>query len=107
MEEYLRDILECEKTLGNSKFFRPPYGRINFKAIPHLSQFKIIMWDVLSRDYLPKLDCTGSLKRMKQKTENGSIIVFHDSEKAEKNMKMMLPEFLTYLKNEGYLMRAL
>jgi len=107
-EEYLHDIALCDKTIAGSKLFRPPYGQINFKSIALLSlDYEIIMWDILTKDYLPRLNTNRAQKRIQKATRPGSIIVFHDSEKAEKNLKILLPEYLQFLKSEGYLMKLL
>ncbi len=107
-QKYLKEIDACDEVVGDLDLFRPPFGQINFKAIPRILQKKeIIMWDVLSKDYLPKLNKTRALARIKRQTRPGSIIVFHDSEKAEANLKAMLPAYLEFLKDEGYEMKVL
>jgi CRISPR/Cas system-associated protein endoribonuclease Cas2 len=83
--------------------FRPPYGRIKSKQAKHiLKKFKVIMWDKLSRDYDANLKIDESLKAMKNLPANGSIFVFHDSEKAFKNLKILLPELLNFYSLNGY-----
>lgn len=107
-EVYLKDIEDCAKVLGNKRLFRPPFGQINFKAIDELKRsYELIMWDVLTKDYLPMLSTSKALRRIKRQTEAGSVIVFHDSEKAENNLKALLPEYLMFLKKEGYKMEVL
>ncbi len=107
-EQYLNEIAACDEVIGNSGLFRPPFGQINFKAIPLILQKnEIIMWDVLSKDYLPGLNIRRALARIKRQTRPGSIVVFHDSKKAETNLKAMLPEYLKFLKDNGYQMKVL
>jgi peptidoglycan/xylan/chitin deacetylase (PgdA/CDA1 family) len=53
------------------------------------------------------LNVKRALRRIKKETKPGSIIVFHDSGKAKKNLEAMLPEYLLFLKEEGYKMVAL
>lgn len=107
-DKYLEDIAQCEDYLTNNALFRPPYGQINFRAIPAIQRdYEIIMWDVLTKDYLPHLNIKRTLRKIKKHTKPGSIIVFHDSTKAEKNLKALLPPYLTYLKEEGYNMSIL
>ena len=65
------------------------------------------MWNILTRDYDKNLDMNDAIKKIKGNIKNGSIIVFHDSEKAENNMKIMLPEIMQYLQKNGFEMRAL
>ena len=60
------------------------------------------MWDKLSRDFDPKLDINESLDAMKKNVSTGHIFVFHDSEKAEKNVKILLPQLLKHFSELGY-----
>ncbi|MDG1756614.1 MAG: polysaccharide deacetylase family protein [Bacteroidia bacterium] len=105
---YLEDIANCENYLTENTIFRPPYGQINFASIPAIrKKYEVIMWDVLSKDYLKRLNVKRALKRIKKATKPGSIIVFHDSVKAETNLKAMLPNYLKFLEEEGYKMSVL
>ena len=60
------------------------------------------MWDVITRDYNQKLSPEKIFGIVKKYTRNGSIIVFHDSKKAQKNVLSTLPKALQFLKNEGF-----
>lgn len=86
-----------------SDLFRPPHGHVRipqyFKLRKH---FKIVMWDVVTRDYSKLLTPDQVLDNVKKYTRDGSVIVFHDSFKAEKNMKYALPRSLKWLKEQGY-----
>jgi peptidoglycan/xylan/chitin deacetylase (PgdA/CDA1 family) len=88
--------------LSDVKLFRPPYGRIKRSQISALKAYKIIMWDVLSYDYRK----TGSVERQLQRTikatRPGSIVVFHDSFKAEPKMQYILPRYLEHFTDLGY-----
>lgn len=88
----------------HSFLFRPPYGKIKpsqSKAIRQLG-YKIIMWDVLSYDFDPTISAEKCLENVISNTEQGSIIVFHDSVKAEKNLKYALPKAIQILKDKGF-----
>ena len=88
----------------HSFLFRPPYGKIKVsqsKAIRQLG-YKIIMWDVLSYDFDSTISVEKCLENVISNTEQGSIIVFHDSLKAEKNLKYALPKAIQILKNKGF-----
>lgn len=88
--------------------FRPPYGRIRTKQINALKQkYQIIMWDVLTSDYSQSLSPEKCLAGSIKATRPGSIIVFHDSLKAERNMSYALPRYLNYFSERGYLFKAL
>ena len=96
---------ECLKLNSEHSFlFRPPYGKIKpsqTKAIRNLG-YKIIMWDVLSYDFDPNIIPEKCLENVISNTEQGSIIVFHDSKKAEKNLKYALPKAIQILKDKGF-----
>ena len=66
------------------------------------SRFAIIMYDLVTRDYSRKLTGEQVLNNVKRYARNGSIIVFHDSLKAEKNMKYALPRAIEWLQEKGY-----
>ena len=88
----------------HSFLFRPPYGKIKpsqSKAIRNLG-YKIIMWDVLSYDFDSTISVEKCLENVISNTEQGSIIVFHDSIKAEKNLKYALPKAIQVLKDKGF-----
>lgn len=99
---YFENIHECAQ-LVKSELYRPPYGQITFSQIKHLSkQYQIIMWSLLVEDWNPKLDQAKKLSLLSSETKNGDIIVFHDSEKAFENLKVILPAYLEFLKMKGY-----
>ena len=87
--------------------FRPPYGRITRGQIKSLLELKIIMWDVLTHDYAKSLSPGNCLKGSIAATRPGSIVVFHDSLKAEKNMTYVLPRYLDHFANQGYTFKSL
>ena len=87
----------------SSSLFRPPYGRISWKQIKALKQsYRIIMWDVLSGDFDTSLTAENCIENVLKHTESGSIIVFHDSEKAWPRLEKTLPFVLEKLKEKGY-----
>jgi len=101
--DYLNDTHNAS-TLINSKLFRPPYGRIKPKQAKSLikDNYKIIMWSVLSLDWDKNISTTQCYKNVIEKSESGSIIVFHDSKKASHNMMCVLPKVLDYFSKKGY-----
>ena len=66
------------------------------------SHYSIIMWDVLSGDFDEKLSEEKCLKNVLSKTREGSIVVFHDSVKAQKNLFYTLPKFLEYFSEKEF-----
>lgn len=87
-----------------SKNFRPPYGKITASQSRKIRKlgYKIIMWDVLSGDFDQTLSKEKCLNNVLSNVKPGSIIVFHDSIKAFKNLKYVLPKTLTYLKENNF-----
>lgn len=91
-----------------SKLFRPPYGKIKRSQARRLSQeYKIVMWDVLTKDYDPSITGEKCFENVKNYVRNGSIIVFHDSAKAFKNYEYALPKTIEYLLEKGYIFEKL
>lgn len=86
-----------------SDLFRPPHGHVRIPQYFSLRRmYKIIMWDVVTRDYSKLRTPEQVFENVKKYTRDGSIIVFHDSLKAEKNMKEALPRSIEWLKEQGY-----
>lgn len=101
-ETYLENFRKSEAVL-ETQLFRPPYGRIKTKqAKVILKSHQVIMWDRLSCDYEANLNIQESLYSMKLLPANGSIFVFHDSEKAFHNLKILLPQLLHFYQKNGY-----
>lgn len=102
------DVLDLSAHPGKTMLFRPPYGRITNEQVRALKdRYRIIMWDVLSGDFDIRLSGEQCLKNVIDHVRPGSIVVFHDSVKAEDRLRYALPRTLEYLKNEGYAMKAL
>lgn len=99
---YLRDITEANNLIG-STLFRPPHGIMRWSQAALLKHhYNIVMYDVVSRDYSRKLTPEQVLDNVKRFARNGSIIVFHDSLKAERNMRYALPRAIEWLQGQGY-----
>ena len=87
-----------------TSLFRPPYGRLTNEQSKLLQEkgYKIIMWDVLSADYDPKLSKEKCLQLVKKNMHAGSIVCFHDSLKAQKKLHFVLPKLLKYISEKGW-----
>ena len=128
--EYLENINLCETVIKNQipsssiinrqssivnrqslivNLFRPPYGQITPKQGKELLAmgYKIIIWDVLSFDWDKKVPKEACFKNVISKATNGSIVVFHDSVKASKNMQYALPKVLEFYGKKGFSFKAL
>jgi len=99
---YLNDVQEADQLI-KSKLFRPPYGHMRFPQFKALkNRYKVIMWDVVTRDYSCLMTAGQVFEVVKKHTRNGSIIVFHDSLKAGDRMKESLPKSIEWLLDQGY-----
>ncbi|MFI5163296.1 MAG: polysaccharide deacetylase family protein [Sphingobacteriales bacterium] len=102
---YLDNFLKADELL-HTNLFRPPYGRIKRSQIKLLQQakpdLKIVMWDILSRDYNQKLNPKTCLKNVLKHTGNGSIILFHDSLKAFDRLEYVLPRAMEEWVKRGF-----
>ncbi|MDY6122198.1 MAG: polysaccharide deacetylase family protein [Porphyromonas sp.] len=99
---YMADVEKADELIA-SRFFRPPHGHLKPSQVRALSnRFDLIMWDVVTRDYNPSLSSDTIMNYVYRYTRNGSIIVFHDSLKAEKNMRIVMPKAVRWLLSEGY-----
>jgi len=119
-DDYLEDIENCEKEIrkiqeqfenktAQSRLFRPPYGQIKPSQIKLLRErgYEIIQWSDLSCDYDKHLNCEKSLSALVKNAKPGSIVVFHDSEKAEHQLKQILPSYLEAMLAEGFTFETL
>lgn len=92
----------------DSDLFRPPHGHMRLRQFYKLRQYyNIIMWDVVTRDYSKLVTPEQVFNNVKKYTRNGSIIVFHDSLKAETNIKYALPKSIEWLIGQGYTFKLL
>lgn len=100
--EYRRNIEECAKVV-DSKLFRPPYGKLRlFQLLNIRKKYTPVMWSVLSADFDPTVTPEQCLANVINHTTRGSIILFHDSIKAENNLRYALPRYLEWLKENGF-----
>ncbi|MBR5696432.1 MAG: polysaccharide deacetylase family protein [Paludibacteraceae bacterium] len=100
--KYISNVVKADELI-KSPLFRPPHGILRYLQFMTLrKKFKIVFWDVVTRDYNRKLSGEDVLEIVRKYTRNGSIIVFHDSLKAEKNIRYALPKAIDYLMAEGY-----
>ncbi|MBQ1752785.1 MAG: polysaccharide deacetylase family protein [Paludibacteraceae bacterium] len=86
-----------------SNLFRPPHGNISPRQLRELSKrYTVVLWDVITRDYNRDLSGDDVLDIAIKYSRNGSIVVFHDSEKAMNNMRYALPKAIKHWIKEGY-----
>ena len=104
---FFHNVRHCAK-LVKSSLFRPPYGRLTPKQTQFLTRhYQIVMWDVLSGDFDQTISKEDCLSNVMVSTKRGSIIVFHDSQKAAERMMYTLPRFLEHFAAKGYRFESL
>lgn len=97
------DDIRQASGLIDSKLFRPPHGHMRVHQFFWLKRsYKIVMWDVITRDYSNKMTAKGVFNVVRRYTRNGSIIVFHDSLKAWPRLQTALPRSIEWLLSKGY-----
>lgn len=105
--DYIREVDQCRDLVQNN-LFRPPYGQLKasqYRALRSKS-YEVILWDVISYDF-EKISPQQVAENVLTKTKNGSIVLFHDNIKAEKNLKYALPLFLKQFTEQGYSFKTL
>jgi peptidoglycan/xylan/chitin deacetylase (PgdA/CDA1 family) len=104
---YLDDVAAAAHYI-TTDLFRPPYGRIRWSQARQLSaamkvkKAKLIMWDVLSADFDTSISTHRCTENVVRSAQPGSIVVFHDSEKALPLLRDVLPEILKIFSEKGY-----
>lgn len=122
-KDYIKDVLKTQDIInfqfensniknGNAAMaalFRPPYGKLKNNQSKAILEFgyKIILWDVLSYDWDRSVNENTCYNNIILATKEGSIIVFHDSIKASRNLKSALPKVLAYYTDKGYVFKGL
>lgn len=101
LERYVEDV-DFANNILRTDLFRPPYGRITPAQAGRIDRrYNIIMWDVLSRDYSSIVSPRACLHNVTDHVTGGSIVVFHDSQKAFRNLRYALPRTLDFLEKKG------
>ena len=100
---YMQNVKRASQVI-DSKLFRPPYGKLKLAHGKNLKLegYNIVMWDVLSFDWDASVSKEICLNNVISKVKKGSIVDFHDSLKAEKNMTYALPKVLAYFSEKGF-----
>lgn len=102
LENYMDNVQKADEQI-HSHLFRPPYGRIKRSQLHALTKkYRVVLWDLVTRDYNKKLSPEFIMKNVRRLSRNGSVVVFHDSLKAEKNMLAVLPQAIEYWQSKGY-----
>lgn len=115
-DDYLGNVALCEKALFTHHpsvyipvLFRPPYGKakLSQRIALHRMGYKLIYWDILTRDYDSSVTPEQMLQRIQREVRPGSIINFHDSVKSDERMLEVLPQAIEWLQTQGYTLSPL
>lgn len=110
-EQYVDNTLKAQQVIkpNSNGLFRPPFGKIKRSQAKQLLSkgYQIVMWSVLSYDWEVQVTQEQCLKNVIKHATSGSIVVFHDSVKASKNMQYTLPKVLDYFSKKGYTFKSL
>ncbi len=114
LDEYLADIARCQAALdlvqpGVARLLRPPYGQISRVQLAgaRAEGYAVAMWSVLAYDFDPNLATDECLRQVIRHTQPGRIILFHDSVKASRLLRAVLPRYLDFLREKGWKSAAL
>jgi len=103
--DYIDNVVLCASEMSESvNLFRPPYGKLRPSQSRLLKKlgFTIVMWDILSADFDRGITPETCLGNVVKHIAPGSVIIFHDSVKAFKNLEFALPRTLQFLSDNGY-----
>ena len=104
---YIHNVRKCAP-LVQTNLFRPPYGRIRPRQAQFIMRhYQIVMWDVLSADFDTSISPEQCLRNVIGNAGPGSIVVLHDSLKAETNLRYALPRILDHFAEQGYVFKSL
>ena len=105
---YMSDV-QLAAELIHSRLFRPPHGRLTpaQQSALRAAGYQLIMFDVVTRDYNPRLSSDEVVHIATRYARNGSLIVFHDSPKAAPRLFDALPRVVTWLRTAGYRFRRI
>lgn len=114
VSSYVNDVFNAQNELEKQtdlylNLFRPPYGKITKRQANKLQEnkFKIIMWSLLSGDFDVNITAEKCYQNCIKTIKKGDIIVFHDSLKSYKKLKIVLPKILLYYQKKGYVLKKL
>jgi len=117
LDAYLNQVDRCNSSIAEAlqapktriRLFRPPYGRLRQSQAKALlkQDYRIVMWDVLSADFDTVVLPDQCLENVLNNAQSGSIVVFHDSLKAQEKLRYVLPKVLEHFSNLGYSFRCI
>ena len=107
IEEIAPQLKAGQPLSGKTALFRPPHGWMRHDQYQTLTKhYRVVMWDLVTRDYSYRLTAADVVANIKKYTRNGSIITFHDSLRSIEKLQTALPESLEWLISQGYEFRV-
>lgn len=108
-KDYLENIEQWEQLGYPSSLFRPPYGKCTSSQAKEILKrgYQVVMWDVISEDYDQQISAEKCYHAVTSQAKPGSVVIFHDSLKAEKNLRQVLPKVLAYYSDKGFVFKPL
>lgn len=102
IRSYVRNVDKANEYL-HTDLFRPPHGWMKWdQYIMVLLRYKVVMWDLVTRDYSTRLNGRDVLLNVRRYARPGSIITFHDSLKSQDTLLYALPRAIEWLQSQGY-----
>ena len=103
----MKTALQSDRDDEGRYLFRPPHGWMRWSVYYWLSKdYRVVMWDLVTRDYSKWMTADDVLDNVKRYTRNGSIITFHDSLKSIGKLHTALPAALEWLSSQGYVFKT-
>ncbi len=108
LKPYLREFLRCKRSImeytgRQTRLFRPPYGRLTHTKAKYIARdHDIIMMDVIAGDFDRSLSAKDCVQNVISKTQRGSIVVMHDSQKAWPRLEHALVPILAHFYEQGF-----
>ena len=107
IRSYLRNVDKANVYL-HTDLFRPPHGWMKWDQYIMVRQrYRVVMWDLVTRDYSTRLNGRDVLLNVRRYARNGSIITFHDSLKSQDKLLYALPRAIEWLLSQGYEFRTI
>ena len=106
ISSYVANVDKANELL-RTNLFRPPHGWMKWEQFLFVrSSYKVVMWDLLTRDYSTHLNGRDVLLNVRRYARPGSIITFHDSLKSLDKLLYALPRAIEWLQAQGYSFRV-
>lgn len=106
IRSYVANVDKANELL-HTNLFRPPHGWMKWEQFLFVrSSYKVVMWDLVTRDYSTRLNGRDVLLNVRRYARPGSIITFHDSLKSLDKLLYALPRAIEWLQSQGYSFRV-